>query len=111
MESMQPATNIYRSQESFAISQEEYASALRSVSNDTRLVGIYHTHSGPARPSHQDRGGIMVSPYFWLIVGNAGETRQEWRCFVQNKGKVTELNMSVGEGLFGVGAEAARHNT
>jgi len=94
-----PAENIYRDMTSFAISPEGYTSALQSPDHDRSIVGIYHTHDGPAHLSGSDRRNMALHPYFWLIIGGAGGPRtgiRSWRCFRSIYGKVRELHLRIG---------------
>lgn len=61
--------NIYRSPTRFRIRDEEvYRVYLEAEEENMEIVGIFHSHPGPARPSPIDEEYMTLNPVAWLIL-------------------------------------------
>jgi proteasome lid subunit RPN8/RPN11 len=66
-----PCENLSGLDTEFIISPRDFLRVARSTQSPMRVVGIYHSHFGSARPSEADKRGIRLHDFVWLIVGNA----------------------------------------
>jgi proteasome lid subunit RPN8/RPN11 len=89
------AENIYHSRTSFAISPREHATAVAGATNGNGLLGIYHHHFGPARPSRPDRASMRLQSLIWLIIGRPENPtfNLEWRAFQQGVAGIQRLKI------------------
>ena len=78
--SVRPAENIYNDRNHFAISQRDFLAVLSAATPSESLVGLYHIHYGPARPSCDDIRNMSLHPLLWLIIGVSSQSFHS-RCF------------------------------
>ncbi|MHA1245958.1 MAG: M67 family metallopeptidase [Candidatus Thorarchaeota archaeon] len=73
----------------------EYNLLMEAEKCGQHLIGIFHSHPAPPRPSTTDIMNMRFNPVIWLI---AGRLAGEWRlgCFVMgDDGLVTEVQLTV----------------
>jgi len=93
-----PTENIYDSRDAFAISPREFEAARERAKPSLRVVGIYHTHHGPARASCLDLACIRRVPLMSLIIGNTGTVNKpilDWKCFRLSRGKIRNVSVDL----------------
>ncbi len=84
--------NVDESPANFTISDDELVAAYKRAEQDnTRVVGIFHSHpSSEAFPSITDRRFMEINPVVWIIYSGAS---LDFRAFVL-EGQVREIKIS-----------------
>lgn len=82
--------NTSQSRTTFSVNPElQYRLLVEAENLGEDLVGIFHSHPAPPRPSHSDLENMKLNPVVWLIASN--ETgRWESRAFILKDGNVIE---------------------
>lgn len=84
--------NADRSEVSFSITPEELLNAyMKAESLGLEIIGIFHSHPAPARPSGKDAEYMELNPVPWVIMST---TTGEVKAFVYDDG-IHELDLVV----------------
>lgn len=65
-----------QNQTSFSVNPEDqYALLMEADTRGESMVGIFHSHPAPPRPSQSDISNMKLNPVIWII---ASKTTGEW---------------------------------
>jgi proteasome lid subunit RPN8/RPN11 len=71
VEALEPLENIAASPSSFKAKPEDvYRAYVKAEGLSLEIVGIYHSHPAPPKPSGADVEGMRLWPVVWLIVSS-----------------------------------------
>jgi proteasome lid subunit RPN8/RPN11 len=97
-ETAQETRNILASPTRFAISGDEYRLAVEAGRQGLKLVAIYHTHCGSAKPSRRDVESLLELSDLWLIAGAIKSAPipnfSDWRCFASVKNRIKRVDIA-----------------
>ncbi len=81
----------------FAVEPEEqYRLLIEAEERDEEMIGVFHSHPAPPRPSDTDVHYMRVNPVVWLI---ASKLTGEWVCaaFILEDDEINEVMLSLDE--------------
>jgi proteasome lid subunit RPN8/RPN11 len=85
--------NIAKSRTSFEVNPEiEYKLLIDAETRGEDLIGIFHSHPAPPRPSSSDERNMQLNPVVWII---ASKVTGSWesRAYVLEDGKIHEVEI------------------
>ncbi len=95
VQSVELMENVAKSPTRFEVDPvAEYNLLVRAEELGMTLVGIFHSHPAPLRPSSSDINNMKLNPVVWLIANNLSGAWQS-KSFVLRNGSVDEIAMIV----------------
>jgi len=95
VEEVKIVTNIDRSPVSFRIDPNELLNAYLQAEREGReIVGIYHSHPAPPRPSGLDLEYMKINTCVWIIYSTIS---QDMAASQYNHGEVTPVTIRIQE--------------
>ena len=85
--------NIAKSKTSFSVDPEtEYKLLVEAEERGEDLVGIFHSHPAPPKPSTSDLRNMRLNPVVWLI---SSKLTGSWisRAFILDEDNLNEVNL------------------
>jgi len=87
--------NTAESRTSFSVNPEtEYKLLIEAEERGEDLVGIFHSHPAPPRPSSSDIRNMRLNPVVWVI---ASKLTGNWtsRAFILDEDNLKEVNLDL----------------
>lgn len=87
--------NIAKSKTTFEVDPEvEYRLLIEADNRGEDLIGIFHSHPAPPRPSSSDKRNMRLNPVVWLI---ASKTTGRWesRAYIIENEEILEIEVSL----------------
>jgi len=85
--------NVAKSRTSFEVNPEvEYKLLIDAETRGEDLIGIFHSHPAPPKPSSSDERNMKLNPVVWII---ASKMTGSWesRAYVMESDEIHEIEM------------------